>query len=140
MVRSALGVIGGGVAWMVGFFVLARLLYMAWPAYALRAQTYMSGGAYDFTPAMSGFHASFWFLAEVGAGWLTVTIAKRREAAWILAGLLMAYMSAMHLYLYWDRFPWWYNLVVALPVVPAVWVGGALASRAVLPSRLNEAG
>jgi hypothetical protein len=129
MVRSMLGVIVGGVVWMMGFFILARLLYLAWPAYAQSAQVYMSGGAYTFTPPMSGFNALFWFLAEIGAGWLTIMIAKRREAAWVLAALLMAYMCAMHLYLYWDRFPWWYNLVVALPSGPAVLLGGMLASR-----------
>jgi len=139
MVRSVLGVIGGAAAWIAGFFLLARLLYMAWPAYALSAETYMNGGAYDFTPAMSSFNALFWLMAEVGAGWLTVMIAKRREAVWILAAALMVYMSSMHLYLYWDRFPWWYNLLVALPVVPAVLLGGKLAGRSVRPSELNEA-
>ena len=124
MVRGALGILGGGVAWAAAFFILARLLYLVWPAYALRAQVYMETGLYDFTPQTSAFNALFWMLAEIGAGWVAVVIAKRREAAWVLAAVLMLYMSFMHLYYVWDNFPWWYNLAVALPAGPAVLLGG----------------
>jgi hypothetical protein len=48
---------------------------------------------------------------------------------WVLAALLMAYLRLMHLVLYWDRFPWWYNLIVALPSGVAVLLGGRLAGR-----------
>jgi hypothetical protein len=33
----------------------------------------------------------------------------------------------VHLILYWPRFPWWYNLGVVIPVVPAVLFGAKLA-------------
>lgn len=58
----------------------------------------MSARVYDFTPAMSCINALFWILAEIGAGWLTVVIAKRREAAWVLAALIGVYLAFMHLY------------------------------------------
>ena len=69
----------------------------------------------------------FWVLAEIGAGWVTGKIAKRRAAVWVLAGLLGIYLAVLHLVVYWTRFPWWYNLGVFIPAVPAVLLGGKLA-------------
>jgi hypothetical protein len=41
----------------------------------------------------------------------------------------MAYMCFMHLFYVWDRLPWWYNLLVAIPSGPAVLLGAKLADR-----------
>lgn len=127
MVRSVLGVIVGAAVWMVAFFTFAQVPMLVWPGYAQNARTYMEGGAYVFTAPMSATNAALWFFAEILAGWLVVVIARRRGPAFVFAALLFAYMCAMHLVLYWDRFPWWYNLVVALPSGFAVLVGANLA-------------
>jgi hypothetical protein len=139
MVRGVLGVFVGALVWIVGFFTLARLLTLIWPDYALHAHTWMTAGVYDFTPPMSGFNILFWIAAEIGAGWLTVLISRRREAGWVLAALLMAYLSYMHLYFVWDRLPWWYNLLVALPSGPAVLLGARLADRFARPAAMIAA-
>ncbi|HEY5566138.1 MAG TPA: hypothetical protein VIM81_02695 [Gammaproteobacteria bacterium] len=140
MVRGALGIVVGAIAWMVAFFAVARLLFLMSPAYAAHAQTWMSAQVYEFTAPESGFHVLLWILAEIFAGWLTVVIAKRREASWILAALIGLYMAFMHLYYVWDSFPWWYNLAVVIPVVPAVLFGGKLAGRFARPSPTVAAG
>jgi hypothetical protein len=127
MTRGILGVVAGGLLWMIAFFVLARALVFAWPDYAVQARIYMSTGAFTFTPPMAVFNLVFWILAEILAGWLTVIIARRREPLWVLASLLVAYLALMHLILYWSRFPGWYNLAVVLPAMPAVLFGGRLA-------------
>jgi hypothetical protein len=132
--RGALGVVVGAIVWMVGFFTLARLLYVVWPDYALHAEAWMSAQTYEFTAPESAFNALFWLLAEIFAGWLTVVIAKRREPAWILAALIGSYLAFMHLYYVWDDFPWWYNLAVALPAVPGVLLGSSLAGRFARPT------
>lgn len=134
MMRGVLGVLVGGVIWMVCFIALARLLFLAWPDYAAHAHSWVTAGVYDFTALMSGFNILFWVLSEMAAGWLAVVIARRREAAWVLAALLMAYMCFMHLYYVWDRLPWWYNLLVALLSGPAVLLGGKLAERLARPA------
>jgi hypothetical protein len=63
----------------------------------------------------------------LGAGWVAGKIAKRREAVWILAGLVGIYLAVLHLVPYWPRFPRWYNLEVVISAIPAVLLGGKLA-------------
>jgi hypothetical protein len=127
MFRGALGVVIGALAWMAAFFTLARLLMFVSPDYAEHARGWMSAHVYDFTVPMSVFNALDWIVAEIFAGWLAVAIARRREAAFVLAAVLGAYLAYMHLYAEWPNLPWWYNLAVAIPAAPAVLLGGRLA-------------
>jgi hypothetical protein len=136
MVRSVLGVVVGAVVWMVGFFVLALVLAQLWPDYAIHGRQWTRQGVFTFTPLMACCNLVFWVLAEMGAGWADGKIAKRREAVWVLAGVVGIYLAGLHLVLYWPLFPWWYNLGVVIPAVPAVILGGKLANslRASIPS------
>jgi hypothetical protein len=128
MVRSVLGVVAGAVLWMVGFFVLALVLAQLWPDYAIHGRQWTRQGVSTFTPLMACCNLVLWMLAEIGAGWAAGKIAKRRGAVWVLAGLVGIYLAGLHLVLYWPRFPWWYNLGVVIPAVPAVFLGGKLAN------------
>jgi hypothetical protein len=128
MVRSVLGVVVGIIAWTVGFWILAILLARLWPDYAIHGRQWMRQNVVTFTPPMACCNLVLWVLAEIGAGWVAGRIAKRREAVWVLAGLLGIYLAAVHLVLYWPRFPWWYNFGVVIPAVPAVLLGAKLAN------------
>lgn len=126
MVRSVAGVVFGAVVWMAGFFFLALVLAQLWPDYALRGLQWTRQGVFTFTPLMACFNLVFWVLAEIGAGWTVGKISKRREAVWVLAGIVGIYLAGLHLVLYWSRLPWWYNLGVVIPAVAAVYWGGKL--------------
>jgi uncharacterized membrane protein YeaQ/YmgE (transglycosylase-associated protein family) len=126
--RSVLGVVIGALVWMAAFFTLARLFMFASPDYAVHARGWMTAHVYDFTVPMSVFNALDWIVAEIVAGWIAVVIARRREASWVLAGVLGAYLAYQHLYAEWSNLPWWYNLAVAIPAAPAVLLGGKLAA------------
>ena len=128
MVRGVLGVVVGLVLWAVGFYVLAIALAQLWPDYAIHGRQWTQQGVYAFTPPMACCNLVFWVLAEIGAGWAAGKIAKRREAVWVLAGLLGIYFAVLHFLILWTRFPWWYNLGVVIPAVPAVLLGGKLAN------------
>jgi hypothetical protein len=128
MVRSVLGVVVGAVLWMAVFYVLAIGLAQLWPDYAVHGRQWVREEVFTFTPAMAGCNLVMWVLAEIGAGWTVARIAKRRGAVWVLAGLLGVYLAAVHLVFAWARFPWWYDLGVVIPAVPAVLLGAALAS------------
>jgi hypothetical protein len=127
MVRSVLGVVVGAVVWMLGFFVLALVLAQLWSDYAIHGREWTRQGVFTFTPLMACCNLVFWALAEIGAGWAAGRISKRREAVWVLAGLVGIYLAGLHLVFYWPRFPWWYNLGVVIPAVAAVLLGGKLA-------------
>ena len=128
MVRGVLGILAGAIGWIAGFYALGILLSVLWPDYAVHGRAFIREGVFTFPPAMACFNLLFWVLAEIGAGWVAMKIAKRREVVWVLAGLLGVYLAAVHLVLYWPRFPWWYNLGVVIPAVPAVLLGARLAS------------
>jgi hypothetical protein len=128
MVRSVLGVLVGAVVWMVGFLALALLLAQLWPDYAIHGRQWTREAVFTFTPLMACCNLVFWVLAEIGSGWAAGKIAKRRQAVWVLAGLVGIYLAGLHLVLYWPSFPWWYNLGVVIPAVPAVFLGGKLAN------------
>jgi hypothetical protein len=137
MVRSVFGVVAGAVVWMVGFYALAIVLAKLWPDYAIHGRQWMREGVFTFTAPMAFCNLVLWVLAEIGAGWVAGKIAKRRGAVWVLAGLLGIYLAVLHLVLYWPRFPWWYNLGVVIPAVPAVLFGAKLANSShltVIPS------
>ena len=129
MVRSVLGVMGGGAAWMMAFVALATLLAQLWPDYAVHGRQWIREGIFTFTPAMACCNLALWVFAETGAGWVTAKIARRPGAVWVLAGLIGIYLAAVHLLFDWPRFPPWYNLGVVIPAVPAVLLGARLANR-----------
>jgi hypothetical protein len=127
MVRGVVGVLGGLIVWQIGFFILAWLLARIWPDYAVAGRSYLTTAVYAFAVPMAACNIVFWIVTEIAAGWTATVIAKRREAAWALAAMLLLYMVVIHLFVYWATFPWWYNLSVVLTVAPAVLLGWRLA-------------
>ncbi|HUN76224.1 MAG TPA: hypothetical protein VMU40_17030 [Steroidobacteraceae bacterium] len=127
MLRSAAGVVVGLIVWMVGFYALAIGVSELWPDYAIHGREWMREGRFTFTPAMASCNLALWVLAEIAAGWLAARISKHRGAVWALAALVGIYLAAVHLIFDWSRFPWWYDLGVVIPSVPAVLLGAALA-------------
>lgn len=135
MVRSVLAVVIGALVWTVGFYALATVLAQLWPDYAIHGRQWMREGAFTFTASMACCNLLFWVLAEAGAGWTAARISQRPEAVWVLAGLVGIYLAAVHLVLAWPHFPWWYNLGVVVPAVPAVLWGARLANPSGAPAR-----
>lgn len=135
MMRNVLGFVAGAVVWMVGFFVLATALAQLWPDYAIHARQWVREGAFTFTAPMACCNLVLWVVVEIGAGWAAAKISRHRGAVWLLAGLIGIYLAAVHLGLDWPRFPWWYNLGVVIPAVPAVLLGARLAKPAGVEAR-----
>jgi hypothetical protein len=127
MLRAGLGFVVGALIWLPAFFVSARLGFVIWPDYATHARTWFDQGLFEFPAPMAVFNVVCWALAEVIAGWATVAVGRKREAAWALAAVIALYLSVVHLVLFWPNFPWWYNVAVALLAAPAVLLGGMLA-------------
>jgi hypothetical protein len=130
IMRNVFGLVVGAAVWMLVFFALALLLAQLWPDYAIHGRQWTKENLFTFTPLMSCCNLVFWLLAEIGAGWAVARIANTRRAVWVLAGLVAIYLVLVHFVLYWARFPWWYNLGVVIPAVPAVLIGGRLERHA----------
>ena len=130
MVRSVVAVLAGAVVWTIGFYALATALAQLWPDYAIHARQWLKEGAFTFTPPMACCNLALWALAEAGGGWVTARISRRRAAVWALAGLIAIYLAVIHVVMSWPLFPWWYNLGVVIPALPAVLLGASLASPA----------
>lgn len=130
MVRGVLAVVTGAVVWTIGFYALASALAQLWPDYAIHARQWLKEGAFTFTPPMACCNLALWALAETGGGWVTARISGRPAAVWALAGLIAIYLAVIHVVMSWPLFPWWYNLGVVIPALPAVLLGASLASPA----------
>ena len=126
-----LGFVIGVVLWMPAFFLLVFLVSLVWPEYASHGRVWFETGVYTFAAPMSVVNATAWALAAVFAGWVAAAVARRPQAAWVLAAVLALYLGFLHLYLYWPNFPWWYNVAVAGLAAPAVLLG----SKLVRPTR-----
>jgi hypothetical protein len=53
-------------------------------------------------------------------------VAVSGPAGWVLAAIIGIYLAYLHLYVEWSNLPKAYNLAVAIPAVPAVFLGGWL--------------
>jgi hypothetical protein len=128
MVRAVLGFVAAALLWTVAFLALTVAVAAVWPAYSAHGRTWFESGVFTFEPPMAALNVVCWVLAEMLAGWVAVAIGRRREAAWALATVLTVYLAAMHLYLEWPTFPWWYNVAVVALAAPAVLLGGKMAA------------
>src|SRR5262252_2528849 len=129
MLRAVIGVVAGWLVWFVGFLALAILLAAVWPEYRVHGRAWMNDHVFDFPTQMAVFNVVFWIVAEIAAGWVAMRIAIRRQALWVLAAIVGGYLAYEHLYAEWTNIPTWYNLAVAITGIPAVLLGGWLASR-----------
>jgi len=128
MVRSVLSIFVGAIIWMAGFLALAALTAALWPDYQVHGRLWTSEGVFTFTSFMACFNLFFWAIAAIAAGWIAMKIATRYEAVLVLAALIELYVVALHIILFWSKFPWWYNLGVVIPAIPAILLGARLAA------------
>ena len=135
MVRAVLGVVAGWIVWFLAFLGLAIGLAAVWPEYRVHGQAWMNDHIFDFPTNMAVFNVIFWILAEIAAGWVAMAVARRREAVWVLAAIVVGYLGYEHLYAEWANIPAWYNLAVVIAAIPAVLLGGKLVGRSAPSAR-----
>lgn len=133
MPRTLVAVILGMIACQAVFGLLALAVMQLWPDYATHAHHWLDHRAFTFTSIMACMNLVFWVLSFVSAGWTTARIARDGRALWALAVLMEIYAVYVHLLRDWSTFPWWYNLIVVLAVIPATLWGGRIG-RLVIPS------
>ena len=130
MARNILAVIVAAILWMAVFYAFMFATSASWPDFQTHARAWTQQGVFSFTPLMASFNLVYWLIAAVVAGFVAKKIATRKEAVWVLAGILVLYLASLHFVMMWSMFPWWYNLGVVIPCVPAVLLGAKLATSA----------
>lgn len=129
MARSIIGVVVGALAWMFVFFFVAFLFALLWPAYGAMGRAWFEQGVFGFTAPMAVCNLIVWAVSAMAAGWVAMKISRNPRAVWTLAILIGLFLACIHLLLEWRTFPWWYNLGVVLPAIPAVLLGGRLGRQ-----------
>jgi hypothetical protein len=128
--RSILAVAAGYAVWAVAFWVLIFLLALVWPALRDAGGVFFEQRRYDiFATSMLVAFQLMWPFANAAAGLVTRLISRRQPEVWCLAALLFVYFAYNHWWVLWDELPVWYNVVVVIPVVPFVLIGGMLGHR-----------
>ena len=130
MLRVAMGVVAGLVAWVLIVTVLNWGLRLGLPGY-VEAEPGMA-----FTLTMQIGRLTIGAITSVAAGALVHAIApKSRWAVWIVGLILLALFVPEHIRLA-DKFPLWYHLTFLITLVPLV----VLGSRIRLPAKGEPAG
>ncbi|HTE39825.1 MAG TPA: hypothetical protein VK629_03295 [Steroidobacteraceae bacterium] len=119
MKRTILGVVGGLIAWMAIGFIGGLIIRATWPEYVAVADNL------DFTLSMKIVRLVLGAIATLGAGWVTVLIARSTMAALTPGIILLVAFIPQHIML-WDKFPLWYHLTFLLTLVPLSYLGGKL--------------
>jgi hypothetical protein len=119
MLRRALAVVAGLIAWFAVATVANLIVRYTWPGYA-DVEVAMS-----FTLPMMVLRLLIGAVSSLCAGLVTALIARSgRYSVPILAGVLFVLFIPVH-YSLWARFPVWYHLVFLSSLVLLPFLGAA---------------
>ncbi len=128
MTRTVLAAVAGLVTWWIAFYASLIAFVFAWPAlYEATRPALATGDFSQLTTPMWTLFLSMYLWVNPVAGWVTAVIGKRRNAVWIVAGIMALYAAFMHYYTLWGVYPSWYNLLVPISIPPLMYVGARVA-------------
>lgn len=128
--RSFLALPAAYVAWVVAFWTPIFLTSLFWLPLQQTGQQFWAEQRYDIFPTDQLILFQFvWLFANAVVGFVTRVIARRQLEVHIVAGLLFLYFAYNHWWALWGAMPDWYNISVAIPVIPMVLLGSAIAAR-----------
>ena len=123
MVKTALAVIAGLVAWVALVSIAGLILRASWPEYSAVA------ASMAFTLPMLIVRLTISAVTLLAAARLTASIAPRATTATVVLGtVLVATFVPIHVGV-WDRFPIWYHLTFLLTLVPLCVLGGRVGQK-----------
>lgn len=123
MWRTIAGIFAGLVAWVLVVTVLNWGLRLWLPGYA------QAEPAMLFTVGMKIARLSIGALTSLIAGALVRAITPANLAPWIVGLVLLALFVPDHIHV-WNKFPIWYHLTFLVTLVPLLFLGARLLSKA----------
>jgi hypothetical protein len=132
MLRMALGVITGFVAWLIVWIGSEKVLSALWPAFGTHQKAFEAvlkdGGEFTADSKMLLIHIVLGSIVSVLAGALAALIAGDNTRAPLVVGILLLAMGGLKAVMSWQYVPIWYHIIFTAILLPMAIIGGKLIS------------
>ena len=132
MLRIALGVVAGFVAWLIVWVGVEKIISALWPAFAVHQRAFQdaitNGGEFAADSTMLLTHIVLGSVISVAAGALTALIAGENARAPFFVGILLLAMGVLKAVMSWQYVPIWYHVIFTAMLLPMAFLGGKLIS------------
>ena len=134
MLRIALAVIAGFIAWMILWFGIERVISAIWPAFGTHQAAFEAaiehGGPFTSDTSALLTHIVLGSIVSVIAGFLAALVAGENRRAPLVLGLLLLAMGLLKAVMSWPLVPAWYHVIFTAMLLPMAILGGKLKHRA----------
>jgi hypothetical protein len=132
MLRIALGVVAGFVAWLIVWVGVEKIISALWPAFGVHQRAFQdaitNGGEFAADSTMLLTHIVLGSVISVAAGALTALIAGENARAPLFVGILLLAMGVLKAVMSWQYVPIWYHVIFTAMLLPMAFLGGKLIS------------
>src|SRR5690606_36660410 len=120
----------GFAAWVFAFWTPVFVVSLVWLTLSEVGRQFQQEQRYDIFPTSTLVFFQFaWLLANGAAGFVAQWVGRSQRLVVIGSVLLLAYFVYNHWWALWGVMPDWYNVLVVILVLPAVWFGASLARK-----------
>lgn len=132
MLRIALGVIAGFIAWMIVWFGSEKALSAIWPAFGTHQKAFEeaikdgSGSGFAADTTMLLTHVVLGSVVSLIAGILAALAAGENARAPLILGCLLLAVGLVKAVMSWQYVPIWYHVIFTAMLLPMAILGGRM--------------
>ncbi|MGD9631545.1 MAG: hypothetical protein AB7V18_20080 [Pyrinomonadaceae bacterium] len=130
MMRIALGVFVGFLAWVVVWFGSETILSAVWPAFGSHQTAFQTaieqGGPFTANATFLLVHIVLATIVSVIAGYLAALVAGENKRSALILGLLLLAVGLLKAIMSWPLVPVWYHVIFTAILLPMAILGGKL--------------
>jgi hypothetical protein len=134
MLRIALGVVLGFLAWGLLWFGGEAVLSAVWPEFGVHQAAFQAaietGGVFTAEPAILIVHIVVASIVSVIGGFVAALIAGQTSRAPLVLGLLLLAMGLLKAAMSWQLVPIWYHVTFTAVLFLMAIAGGKLKAAA----------
>jgi len=135
MMRIALGVFGGFVAWLVVWIGAEKIFSAIWPAWFGAHQVAFtaaikSGGPFTADTMILVMQIVLVCFASVVAGFVAARIARENKRAPLILGIVLLAFGLLKVTMSWQFVPVWHHVLFAALLIPMTIAGGRFKTTA----------
>ena len=134
MVRSALGVITGFIAWLIAWVGSEKILSAIWlEGFGAHQRAFdeavKNGGQFTANTTMLLTHIVLGSIVSVMSGSVAALIAGENTRAPLVLGFLLLAVGLLKLVMSWPYVPIWYHVIFTAILLPMAIMGGKLITN-----------